>query len=287
MSADTAARPSAQPSSGLSSWLAAHYRRPLARGVIGIAVFIGIAQVVGESGLIKQNVLPLMSTVLTRAFGLAGNGRFLADLGATLEGWAVGLAVTTVVAVPIGLLLGSVPVVRAATRAVVEFLRPIPSVALISLVSLIIGPGLRMTVTLIVYGGMWPVLYNTMAGLDDVDPVARETLRAFGFGRLAIIRLVSLPSAAPFIATGIRIASSVALILNIGAGYVTGRINGPGIGAFIADANTGAGNTDLVLGAVMWTAMLGLVLNLLLVWAERRLLPWHRASLGHADLGAS
>jgi NitT/TauT family transport system permease protein len=254
------------------------------RGVIGVAVFLGLAQAFGASGIVKQNVLPLMSTVLARAAGLAGNGRFIADLGATLEAWAIGLAVTVLIAVPLGLLLGSVPVVRVASRTVVEFLRPIPSVALILLVSLLIGPGLRMFVTLIVYGGIWPILYNTMAGLDDVDPVARETLHAFGFGRLAVIRLVSLPSAAPFIATGIRIASSIALILAIGTGYVTGRINGPGIGAFIADANAGAGDTALVLGAVVWAGVLGLVLNLLLVLTERRLLPWHRASLGYADL---
>ena len=257
---------------------------PVVRGAIGIAVFIGLAQAVGASGLIKQSVLPLMSTVLARAFGLAGNGRFLADLGATMAGWALGLGITIAIGVPLGLLLGSVPVVRVATRAIVEFLRPIPSVALILLVELLLGPGLRTSATLIVYGGLWPVLYNTMAGLDDVDPVAQDTLRAFGFGRLAIIRHVSLPSAAPFIATGIRIASGVALILEIGTGYLTGRIAGPGIGAFIADANSGSGNTPLVLGAVIWAGLLGVVLNLVLVWAERRLLPWHQASLGYADL---
>lgn len=253
------------------------------RGVIGIAAFIALAQIIGETGIIKQNVLPLASTVLVQAARLAGNGRFLADLGATLEAWAAGLAITVIVAVPAGLLLGSLPVVRVATRAVVEFLRPIPSVAFILLVSLLIGPGLRMTLTVIVYGSLWPILYNTMAGLDDVDPVAKDTLRAFGFGRLAIIRFVSLRSAAPHIATGIRIASAVALILAIATGYQTGRINGPGIGPFIADANSGAGNTPLVLGAVVWTGLLGVVLNLLLIWAERLLLPWYRASLVEAS----
>ena len=133
------------------------------------------------------------------------------------------------IGVPLGAALGSLPGVRVATRAVVEFLRPIPSVALILLVSLVLGPGLRMSVTLIVYGAIWPVLYNTMAGLDDVDSVAKETHRAFGFSRIDTVRMVSLPSAAPFIATGIRLASSVAIILDIGAGYITGttlHVNG-------------------------------------------------------------
>lgn len=253
-----------------------------AQGLTGVVAFLVIAELIGL--LIPQTELPLMSTVLARAAGLVGNGRFLADVAATLEAWAVGLLVTVIVGVPLGLVLGSLPGVRFATRAIVEFLRPIPSVGLILLVSLVVGPGLRMTVTLIVYGGIWPVLYNVIAGLDDVDPVAKDTLRAFGFGRLAVMRLVSLPSAAPFILTGIRIASSVALILDIGAGYVTGRINGPGIGAFISDANSGAGNTPLVLAATVWAGFLGLALNALLVWAGNKLLPWHRASLGLADV---
>lgn len=251
--------------------------RLVGRGLLGIALFLLLAEVIGRTQAISPAVLPLASTVLARTAGLAGNPRFLADVAATLEAWAIGLAIAVAVAVPCGLVLGSLPGVRTATRALVEFLRPIPSVALILLVGLILGPGLRMNVTLIVYAAVWPVLFNTIHGLDDTDPVAKETLRAFGFGRLAVIRLVSLPSAAPFIATGIRLASSIAIILNISTGYLTGRISGNGIGAFIAEANTGTGNTALVLAAAIWTGLLGLALNAVLVGAERRLLPWHQA----------
>jgi NitT/TauT family transport system permease protein len=249
------------------------------RGLTGVAVFLLLAEALGRLGVIPRSVLPLTSTVLARAVGLLGNGRFVADLGATLEAWAVGLAITVIVGVPLGVLLGSLPGVRVATRAIVEFLRPIPSVALILLVSLLLGSGLRMSVTLIVYGAIWPVLYNTIAGLDDVDPVAKETHRAFGFSTLDSIRMVSLPSAAPFIATGIRLASSVAIILDIGAGYITGRINGPGIGAFIADQSSGAGNLPVILAATVWAGILGLVIDRALVAAEHRLLRWNHARL--------
>jgi NitT/TauT family transport system permease protein len=240
-----------------------------------VIVFLVIAELLGRTGIIPKSVLPLTSTVLGHVVTLLGSGRFLADLAATIEAWAVGLAITIIIGVPLGVLLGSVPGVRVATRAVVEFLRPIPSVALILLVSLWLGPGLRMSVTLIVYGAIWPILYNTIAGLDDVDPVAKETNRAFGFSALDTIRMVSLPSAAPFIATGIRLASSVAIILDIGAGYITGRISGPGLGAFIADYSSGAGNLAIILAATVWAGILGLVLDRAIVWAEHRLLRWN------------
>jgi NitT/TauT family transport system permease protein len=248
-----------------------------------VIAFLVIAELLGVTGVIPESVLPLTSTVLGHVVTLLGNGRFLADLGATIEAWAVGLAITIVIGVPVGVLLGSVPGVRVATRAVVEFLRPIPSVALILLVSLWLGPGLRMSVTLIVYGAIWPVLYNTMAGLDDVDPVAKETNRAFGFSALDTIRMVSLPSAAPFIATGIRLASSVAIILDIGAGYITGRISGPGLGAFIADYSSGAGNLPVILAATIWAGILGLALDRAIVWAEHRLLRWNHLRLAGAN----
>jgi len=272
----------APPSPGGTS-AAAHARRPRAarwaRGLAGVVIFLAVAEVLGLTGAIPQSALPLTSTVLGHTVQLAGNARFLADLGATLEAWAAGLALTILAGVPLGVLLGSLPGVRVATRAVVEFLRPIPSVALILLVSLVLGPGLRMSVTLIVYGAIWPVLYNTIAGLDDVDPMAKETHRAFGFSRIDTVRMVSLPSAAPFIATGVRLASSVAIILDIGAGYISGRISGAGLGAFIADYSSGAGNLPVILAATVWAGILGLVLDRAILGTEHRLLRWNHTRL--------
>jgi NitT/TauT family transport system permease protein len=253
---------------------------PWARGAAGVVVFLLLAEAAGRLGVISRSALPLTSAVLARAVLLAGNGRFLADFGATVEAWAAGMAITVAAGVPLGLALGALPGVRVATRAIVEFLRPIPSVALILLVSLLLGPGLRMSATLIVYGAIWPVLYNTIAGIDDVDPVAKETHRAFGFSRLDTIRMVSLPSAAPFIATGIRLASAVAIILDIATGYVTGPINGPGIGAYIAQQSSGTSDLTVILAATFWAGILGLALDLLLTGAQRRLLRWHHTRLG-------
>jgi NitT/TauT family transport system permease protein len=249
------------------------------RGVLGVAALLLVAEVLSVANVINKAAIPPISTVLGQAVGLVGNTQFRTDLSATLEAWALGLAITVAAGVPIGLVLGSVPGVRSATRAIIEFLRPIPPVALIPLAALVLGPGLRMNITLIVYAAVWPVLFNTIYALGDVDPLAKDTLRAFGFGRLAVIRRVSLPAAAPFISTGIRMASSVAIIVSIATGIVTGRVDGNGIGAFIADANN-AGNISLVLAAAVWAGIMGLALNGLLLWAERRFLPWHRAYQG-------
>ena len=255
------------------------------QGIAGIVAFLILAEVIGL--FIPTSVLPRAFTVLGKVVSLAGSGEFLGDMGATLEAWVFAMLITVVIGVPLGLFLGSVPGVRYALRAVIEFLRPVPSVALVLLVTLLLGENLRMSVTLMVYGAIWPVLYNCLAGLDDVDPVARETMRAFGFGRLAVIRYVSLPSALPFIATGVRIASSVAIILNVSAGYLTGELGGSNIGAYIADLSNGPGNIPTILAATVWAGILGVVLNALLLAAERRLIPWHRARFGAGQESAA
>jgi NitT/TauT family transport system permease protein len=251
-----------------------------ARGAAGLAVFVLAAEALSRSGVVSARVLPPASAVLARAAGLAATPGFRADFAATAGAWAAGLAAAVAVAVPCGLVLGSMPVIRSATRAVVEFARPVPPVALIPLASLVLGPGLRMNITLIAYAAIWPVLFNTIHGLDDTDPVAVETLRAFGFGRLSVLGRVSLPSAAPFILTGIRLASSVAIIVSIGTGVATGRIDGNGIGAFIAGSTTAGANTATVLAAALWAGALGVAANAALAWAGRQALPWHHASLG-------
>lgn len=251
-------------------------RHPLpgwARGTVGMAACLLAAQAVGSA--VPPTVLPRASAILARAVALTGSGRFRADLAATIAVWALGMSLTIAIAVPAALLLGTFPAIRHATGAVVECLRPVPPVALVLLATLLLGPGLRMTLTLVVYGSIWPVLYNTLGGLDSADPVALDTLRSFGFGSWGLARHVLVPSALPSMFTGIRIASSAALSIAIAAGYITGRINGPGLGAFMADASSSTGSTTLTLASTFWAGLLGLALDRVLERASAHLLPWH------------
>lgn len=246
----------------------------LVRGLAGVLVIILADEALGRAGIVSKDFFPPASEVLRRTATVLGDGTFRTDLLATLRAWAFGLVLAIAVAVPIGVLLGSVPVLERAVRPVLEFLRPIPSVALIPLVGLILGAGLKPEVTLIVYASVWPVTFNTLYGLADADPITKDSLRVFGFGPLGVLWRVSLPTAAPFIATGIRLAASTALILAVSTEYLAGY--GDGIGNFMAQARQAPGGTTDLLACMVWSGLLGLVVNLLLVAGERRLLPWSR-----------
>ncbi|MCZ9338392.1 ABC transporter permease, partial [Streptomyces sp. TRM76130] len=106
-------------------------------------------------------------------------------LGDTLTGWALGLAIAVGAGIAAGVLLSVVPYLREATASTVEFLRPIPSVALIPLAVLLYGTGLRSVLLLVVYASFWQVLVQTLYGVQDVDPVAEETARSYGLGAWA------------------------------------------------------------------------------------------------------
>ncbi|MEV5988528.1 ABC transporter permease subunit [Streptomyces sp. NPDC052051] len=247
-------------------------RRDVGLGVLGVLLAFGVCEAVSRAGIVRRTYLPPASEVLARAVELAGDSAFLDGIGATVRAWALGLALACVIAVPVGLLLGSVPVMEAAVRAIVEFLRPLPSVALIPLVSLLLGSGARTEVTLIAYASVWPILFNTVYGLRESEPLAKDTLRAFGFGRAAVLWRVELAGAAPFIAAGVRISAAVALVLAVATELLSGF--GEGLGIFIAQAQLATDGTRDVLAGVVWAGALGLVVNGVLVWGERRLFPW-------------
>lgn len=252
-----------------------------ARGAAGVAALFLASEILGRAGIVDRSFLPPASEIVTRAFELFGDTDFLFNVRVTLTAWVLGMLIAIAIAVPLGLLLGSVPAVNTAVRAIVEFLRPIPSVALIPLAGLVLGSGLSMEVPLIVYACCWPILFNTMYGLHDVDPTAKETLRTFGFSRMQILLRVSLPSAAPFIATGVRLAASIALILAVGTEILSGF--GDGLGMFIAQAGTVPDGTVDVLAGTVWAGCIGLVIDSALVQGENRAFRWHKAQRSGAS----
>jgi NitT/TauT family transport system permease protein len=242
------------------------------RGALGILGFFAIAEAVTRAQLVDSTYLPPASTILGRVAELLTTGSFLGEVGATLLAWAIGLGLAIAIAVPLGILLGSSGLAYRMSSVVVELMRPIPAVALIPLAILVWGQGLQMKVVLVAYATVWPILYNTIYGVHDVDPVASETARSFGAGRGSILRRVTLPSAAPFVFTGIRVAASIGLIVVVGAELLAGAANG--IGTFILIQGSNGNRADLVLAGATVAGILGVLIDLSLRAVERRLFAW-------------
>ena len=236
-----------------------------------IAAALGLWELISRTGLISEQDLPAMSASFGKLWALAQTNDFWIAFGQTVRGWALGLGIATVLAVPVGIFLASSDFALRAFRIPIEFLRPIPSAALIPLLFLTLGTTLKSEVFLAAFGAFWPLLIQTIYGVRDVDPVAIDTARSFGVGRLERLWRIKLPSAVPYIATGLRIASAVALILAFTAELFMGI---PGLGQAVNFASSYGLHEELYAYALA-TGFLGVAIHIVSNAVERRALRWH------------
>lgn len=237
----------------------------------GIAAVLVVLEVCSRTGVLPRTSFPPVSEIYASLLNLVTDSPFWIEVGRTMRGWAVGLLIAVVLAVPIGMLVGASRLAFQMSRLIIEFLRPVPSVALIPLAVLVFGVGQDMKVFLIAFACFWPILFQSIYGVQDVDPVAMDTVRSYGLPLLARFTRVTLPSAAPYIATGLRISSAIALILALTAELVVGA---PGLGRAIVVSQI-AGQITQMYALILATGLLGWLLNTLFQAIERRLLRWH------------
>jgi ABC-type nitrate/sulfonate/bicarbonate transport system permease component len=247
-----------------------------ALGAAGLAAFLALGEVVPRVGIVKEAYFPPTSRIASAFWDLLKDGAFWSALGDTLTGWAIGLAIAVGAGIVAGVLLSVVPYLREATASTIEFLRPIPSVALIPLAVLLYGTELRSVLLLVVYASFWQILIQVLYGVQDVDPVAEETARSYGLGTWARVRHVLWPSALPYVMTGVRLAAAVALILTITAELVIGA---PGLGATIMVAQSSQAVPEMY-ALIVVTGLLGLLINVGARTVERRALAWHQSVRG-------
>ncbi|MET8852144.1 ABC transporter permease [Amycolatopsis sp. NPDC004625] len=246
--------------------------KKLLRGLAGLVGFLLLWEVVVQVGLVSRTFTPPPSVVLVTVWDLLGDPEFVRDIVATMLAWLIAIVIAIVVGVPAGLLLGSVPALRSATAAIVEFLRPIPITALVPLVLLVIGSGPEAKITLAVYASLWPIMFNTIYGMGEIDPVLMETARACGTSRFRILTSVALPQTAPFVFTGIRLSATISLIAVVSVEFLAG--SQLGLGSFIIVASTGSTRFDLVLAGTVVAGTLGYLINEGLEQLGRRLFRW-------------
>ena len=142
---------------------------------LSIAAALALWELVSRTGVISEKDLPSMTTTFSEFWGLVQTSDFWIAFLQTVRGWALGLAVAAALAIPIGILLGSSDFAAAAFRVPIEFLRPIPSAALIPVLFLTLGTTLKSEIFLAAFGAFWPLLVQTMYGVRDVDSVALDT----------------------------------------------------------------------------------------------------------------
>lgn len=245
-------------------------------GLLGIVIFLGIWELAPILGLVQARYLPPASEVLIqlgRDFLMIA---FWEAVGETMLAWVIGLSAAIVLATVLGLVIGMSGFLRRFTHSTVEFLRPIPSVALIPLAVLMYGTKIESSLMLIIYACFWQVFIQVLYGVADVDNVAMQTARSYGFSWVQRVRDVIFPTMLPYLMTGIRLGASVALILAITAELIIGS---PGLGHEIMLAQSGGAIAGMY-ALIVATGLIGVVINIAMRAIEKRVLSWHASVRG-------
>jgi NitT/TauT family transport system permease protein len=199
------------------------------------------------------------------------SGSLSGKVGATLDAYLQGLAIAIVIGVAAGLLIGSSRTLLAASSVVLEFLRPIPAVALIPLAIVFFGPfGIAANRFVVAFAAVWPILVNTVYGVRGGDRMLHDVARTSGVGSTGRLLRVTLPAALPNIAAGLRVSATIALLVCVTAEFRTGA---GGIGAYMERQHFAHRIPELYAGVVLVT-LLGFGVNVLLRTVQRHALFW-------------
>lgn len=239
-------------------------------GTLAIVLAFALWQVLALIGVFGS-ALPSASESLSELVRLLSEAETWAAIADTLVMAAIGLFLGAMVGVLLGVLIGVSPVLEHASRAVLEFLKPIPPIVVLPIAVLVFGPNWEMGVFLVALGCGVQILVQTTSGVLDTDPIAIETARSYRLSGAERLYRVVLPSALPAIVSAFRIALPGALIVAVVAGLFGGA---PGLGKSLYLA-TRVTDTPRVFALVILLGALGALIQLASTRLERALLFWH------------
>lgn len=222
-----------------------------------------------------QLYLPPISFVLTALGKSALSGPIVPHLAVTVGRFLQGYLLAAAIGVSLGIVLGYFRFLHSLLEMVIEFLRPMPSVAIIPVAVLMLGIGDSMIVAVTVYASLWPVLINTIDGVRHIESILIQTGRTFGLKRWQLLWQIILPAASPYVVTGLRIGLSIALILVTTAEMVAGS---KGMGFFILDEERSMNSGNMYAG-IFVVATLGYGLNRVFLLFEAKMLKWRQGMM--------
>ncbi len=243
---------------------------PAAGGIFLLFLLLAAWEAAARTGLVRPDLLPPVTEVLAdmARLTLSGElpGQMLATAGRTLAGFALG----GLLGAGLGFCCGVFPGLRRASSFTVEFLRPMPSVALIPIGILFLGLGFGLCTAVAAFACAWPAYVSALAGAGATGPVLRDTARVFGLSRREIVLRVLVPAALPQAMAGLRVALSVAVAVTVTTEMAATQT---GLGSFILEASL-ARRPERMYAGIVAVGLLGFALNAAFVAGRRRLLRW-------------
>jgi ABC-type nitrate/sulfonate/bicarbonate transport system permease component len=245
----------------------------------GIALLVPVAIVVFwwfASADSTSPYYPSLETILSSFRETWLFAHFSSDIVPSLKRLFAGYALAVAVGIGLGILLGRIRTLDAMFQPTLQFSRAIPAAALVPIGTTVLGIGDAPKIWIIAFVCVFPILLNTIDGVRSVEPGLEDVGRSFRLTRRQRVLAIQLPSAAPAIFAGMRIALAFAFIMMIVTEMVAAS---SGIGFVTLNAQQGFQIPQMWAGMVL-LAVLGATLNVIFVLVEGRVLRWHFRSKG-------
>lgn len=215
-------------------------------------------------------ILPAPSVVAQTLFSITIDGTLWQNLRVSMVRVIVGYLVAAALAIPLGIAAGWWKLIDHTLGAVLELLRPLPSLALIPLAIVWLGFGEVSKIAVIAYASFFSIYLNTQAGVRNVDPLHVKVMLIYGNGTRDVITKVVVYSILPYVFTGLRYSAAVALILLVAVELVGSQ---SGLGFFLVQAQSFLRTPDMF-AAIVTFGILGFCANFLVASLERRVIKW-------------
>jgi len=223
------------------------------------------------TALSDATVLPLPLSVARALLGSVQSGQVWGHVLATLKRIGTAYAISAVAGISLGSLMGLFPSLDDVFDPILQVLRPIPGLAMLPLLLILVGIGDKLIVSVVVYGSFFPILVSTFGAVRGVDRLYEQVALTLGLDRWAILREVIIPAALPGILTGMRVGMTFAWMSIIGAEYIgTNR----GLG-YLLTFYQRMFVVDKVVMAMLIVGLIGFLLDRVLRAVTRLLLPWY------------
>lgn len=246
--------------------------RQIALGAAGIIAPAAVWELIVQVGLVSGPGVPTPSLIATEGIALLGDPTFWEGISFTLREWLLALVLASIVGTLLGLIMGSYDWGYRLFELPVEVLRPLPSIAVGPILLLVLGTGLVPLALTVAGACIWPILFNTIYGVRATDKVSLDTAKTMRMSPIETLTRVRLPSALPFVFTGIRVSASIGLIVAVSVELLIG--DGSGIGGYILLLSTSVDSLQKVYAATIIAGVIGLAVAGLLAGLDRLLFGW-------------
>jgi ABC-type nitrate/sulfonate/bicarbonate transport system permease component len=234
-------------------------------------------ETIARLGVVTPDQLPAPSAIVRAMVTEIFHGDLAIEFLRTTRRLLVGYAIAAILGTLAGFGLGRWRLLYAAAEPMIEFLRPLPVIAVLPVAVLMFGLGDGMAYSVIAFGSGWVVLLHAMDGVRGIDPILVDTGRTFQVSGWRQFSTIILPAAAPQTFTGLRVALGNAVIVTVVVELVSGF--GGGLGDYIGEEQ-GALRTPEAYAGIVLVAVLGYGVGKLFGLFEGNLLRWHRRMMG-------